>query len=63
MEDGGVHPKRYDGCCTKQQVKISKATLTSPILEKRSTCEESSYTASLMNDHVRVKVLNGTFKY
>ncbi len=26
VEDGGVHHKRYDGCCTKQQIKIPKAT-------------------------------------
>jgi len=26
VEDGGVHCKRYDGCCMKQQVKIPKAT-------------------------------------
>jgi hypothetical protein len=25
VEDGGVHHKRYDGCYTKQQVKIPKA--------------------------------------
>jgi hypothetical protein len=49
------------GCCTKQQVRISKVTLTS-ILGKRYTCETSSYMASLMKDHVKVKVPNGTFK-
>jgi hypothetical protein len=26
MEDGEVHHKRYDGRCTKQQVKIPKVT-------------------------------------
>ncbi len=26
VEDGGVHRKRYDGCCTKQQIRIPKAT-------------------------------------
>jgi hypothetical protein len=24
VEDGGVHHKKYDGCCTKQKVKIPK---------------------------------------
>jgi hypothetical protein len=26
VEDGGVHCKRYNGCCMKQRVKIPKAT-------------------------------------
>ncbi len=26
VENGGVHHRRYDGCCMKQQVKIPKAT-------------------------------------
>jgi hypothetical protein len=26
VEDGGVHRKRYNGCCTKKQVRIPKAT-------------------------------------
>jgi len=26
VEDGGVHHKRYNGCCMKQQFKIPKAT-------------------------------------
>ncbi len=26
VEDGGVHRKRYNGCCTKQWVRIPKAT-------------------------------------
>jgi hypothetical protein len=25
VEEGGVHCKKYDGCCTKQWVKIPKA--------------------------------------
>jgi len=25
VEDGGMHCKRYDGCCMKQQTKIPKA--------------------------------------
>jgi hypothetical protein len=25
VENGGVHYKRYNGCCTKQRVKIPKA--------------------------------------
>jgi len=26
VEDGGVHSKKYDECCTKKRVKIPKAT-------------------------------------
>jgi hypothetical protein len=26
VEDGGVHCKRYDGCCAKQRVRIPMAT-------------------------------------
>ncbi len=62
VEDEGVHRKRYDGRCTKQQVRILKATLTSPILKRRSTCQASSCKASLMKDDVKVKVPNGTPK-
>jgi hypothetical protein len=25
VEDGGVHHKRYDGCCMKQQIRIPKS--------------------------------------
>jgi hypothetical protein len=32
VEDGGVHCKRYDGHCTKQWVRIPKATWTSSII-------------------------------
>jgi hypothetical protein len=39
VEDGGVHHKRYDGCYTKQRVKIPKAIKTTPILGKRFTCQ------------------------
>jgi len=38
IKEGGVHHKRYNGCCTKQWVRIPKATWTSPILKRRSTC-------------------------
>ncbi len=62
VEDGGVHHKRYDGCCTKQWIKIPKAIWTSPILGKSSTCWMSSSKASLMKDDVKVKVPNGTLK-
>ncbi len=62
MEDGGVHHKKYDGRCTKQQVKILKVTWTSPILGKRSTCQASSHKAFFMKDDVKIKVPNGTPK-
>jgi hypothetical protein len=38
VEDGNVHYKRYDGHCTKQQIKIPKAIWTSSILRRRFTC-------------------------
>jgi hypothetical protein len=62
MEDGGVHHKRYDGRCMKQQVKIAKATWTSPILGKRSTCRTSFYTTYFIKDDVKVIVPNKTPK-
>jgi len=37
-----------------------KATLTSPILRRRSTCRASSCKASLMKDDMKIKVPNGT---
>jgi hypothetical protein len=62
VEKGGVHHKRYDGHCTKQWVGIPKATWTSPILRKRSTCWTSCNMASLMKDDVNNQVPNGTPK-
>jgi hypothetical protein len=62
VEDGGVHPKRYNGCCTKQWVRIPKGTWTSPILGRRSTCQTYSYKISLMKDDVKVTMPNGTPK-
>ncbi len=62
VEDWGVHHKIYHGCCTKQRVKIPKATWTSPILRRRSTCQTSSNMASLMKDDMKVKMPNGTPK-
>jgi len=59
VEDGSVYRKKYNGHCMKQ-VKIPKATWTSPILRRRSTCRTSSSKASLMKDDVKVKVPNGT---
>jgi hypothetical protein len=61
-KDGGVHHKRYNGCCMQQQVRIQKATWTSPILGRRSTFQASSCKASLMKDDVKVKVPNRTAK-
>jgi hypothetical protein len=60
VEDGGVHSKRYNGHYTKERVKIPKATQTSPIIKRRSTCQASFNKASLMKDDVKVKVPNGT---
>ncbi len=42
VEDGVVRCKKYDGRCMKQRIKIPKATWTSPILRRRSTCWASS---------------------
>jgi hypothetical protein len=53
MEDGGVDCKIYNGCCRKQQVKISKVTWMSPILRKMSTCWISFNKTSLMKDDVK----------
>jgi hypothetical protein len=50
MEEDCVHHKRYDGHCTKQWVKISKPTWTSPILKTRFTWQTSFSKASLMKD-------------
>jgi hypothetical protein len=62
VEDGGVHHKKYDGCCKKQQIIIPKAISTSPILGKRSMCQTSSNRAFFMKDDVKVKVPNETPK-
>jgi len=59
--EGGNH-ERYNGRCMKQRVRIRKATWTSPILKRRSTCWASSCKASLMKDDVKIKVSNRTFK-
>jgi len=64
VENEGVDRKRDNGHCMKQ-VRIPKATRTSPILRKRYTCCK----ASLMNDNVKVKVpktlipLHGVLKF
>jgi hypothetical protein len=47
VEDWGVHCKKYNGPCTKPRVKIPKATWTSPIIGRKSTCRTSSYMAFL----------------
>jgi hypothetical protein len=60
VENGGLHCRRYNGCCMKQRIRIPKATLTSPILGIRHTCQTFSYRASLMKDKVKVKVPNIT---
>jgi len=53
VEDGCVHHKKYNGCCTKQWVIIQKTTLTSPVLGKWFTCRTSFSRASLMKDDVK----------
>jgi len=58
----GMHHKKYDGCCTKQWIKIPKATWTSPILRNRSTCWTSSNKAFFMKHDVKVEVPNKTPK-
>ncbi len=52
VEEGGVHRNRYNGYCMNQWIKIPKATWTSPIVGKRSTCQMSFSNASLMKDDV-----------
>ncbi len=63
VEDGGVHHKKYNGRCTKQWIKIPKATWTSPILGKRFTCWTSFNKTSLVKDDLKVKVPNRTPKF
>jgi hypothetical protein len=60
VKDGGVHCKRYDGRCTKQRIRIPKATWTSPILRRRSTCQTFFSMTYLMKDDVKVKMPNKT---
>jgi len=62
VEDGNVHHKRYNGHYTKQWIRILKATWTSPILRRRSTCQASSCRAFFMKDDVKIKVPNRTPK-
>jgi hypothetical protein len=62
VEDGGVHLKKYDGHCMKQQVRIPKATWKSPILRRRCTCLTYSWRVYLMKDDVKVMMLNRTPK-
>jgi hypothetical protein len=62
VENGGVHRKKYESHCTKQWVKIPKATWTSPILGKRSTCWTSFNKTSLIRDDVNDEMPNGTTK-
>ncbi len=62
VKEGGVHHNKYNGHCMKQWAKISKATWTSPILGKRSTCQIFFSRASLTKDEVNDEVSNGTSK-
>jgi hypothetical protein len=62
VKDGSVHHKRYNGCCTKQWVRIPKATWTTTILGKRFTYRASFCRISLMKDDVKVTMPNGTPK-
>jgi hypothetical protein len=59
VEEGGAHHKEYEGRCMKQWIRIPKATWTSPIIGKRSTCQASSNKISLINDDVNDEVPNG----
>jgi hypothetical protein len=61
VEDGSVHRKKYNGRCMKQQVRIPKATWTSPILRKRSTCRTSFCKVFFMKYDVKVMMFNRTF--
>ncbi len=62
VKDGGVHRNKYNGRCMKQRVRIPKAIWTSPIIEKRFTCQTSYCRVFLMKDGVKIKVPNGTPK-
>jgi hypothetical protein len=62
VEEGGVHHKKYEGHCMKQWVKISKATLISPVIKKRSPCRTFCNKTSLMKDDVIDEMPNGTLK-
>jgi hypothetical protein len=62
MEEGGVHHKKYEGRCMKQWIIIPKATWTSPILVKRSTCWTSFNMAFFIKDDVNDEIPNGTPK-
>ncbi len=63
LEHECVHHKRYNGHCTKQWIKIPKATWTLSILRKRFTWQTSSNNkTSLMKDDVNDEVPNGTPK-
>jgi hypothetical protein len=46
----------------KQYFKIPKATWTSPIIRKRSTCQTSSNKMYLMKDDMNDEIPNGTLK-
>ncbi len=61
LYEGEIH-ERYNGGWTEQWIKVPKATWTSPILKRRSTCRTSFCKASLMKYDVKVKVFNGTPK-
>ncbi len=62
VEDGGVHHKKYDVCCTKQRIKIPKVTWTSSILRRRSTCWTSFSKTFLMKNDMKVEMSNETPK-
>jgi hypothetical protein len=62
VEKGGVHCKRIDGPCMKQCIQIPKATWTSPIFGKRSTCQTPYSKGSLMKDDVNDEMPNGNPK-
>ncbi len=61
LYEGEIH-ERYNGGWTEQWIKVPKATWTSPILRKRSTCRTFFYRAFFMKDDVKVKMSNGTPK-
>jgi len=62
VEVGGVHHNKYNGHCKKQWVRILKATWTSPIIRKRSTCQTSFRKDIFDEDDLNDEVFNGTPK-
>jgi hypothetical protein len=60
VKEGSMYCKIYDGCYTKQWIRILKAIWTSPILKRRFTCQTSFIKTFLTKDCVNDEVPSGT---